>query len=83
MYFDFAEQYPKLLMLLYGLIAFVVIVGGMLLLLDAVPSWFARRREQRLIAASAGGGGGSMPIGRCRSRSIRTTTRSRSSWNFL
>jgi len=68
MYFDFAEQYPKLLMLLYGLIAFVVIVGGMLLLLDAVPSWFARRREQRLIAASAGGGagGGSVPVGRPR-----------------
>ncbi len=45
--FDFADQAPKLVMLLYGLVAFVVVVGGLLLLLDAVPSFFARRREAR------------------------------------
>ncbi|EEP71356.1 binding-protein-dependent transport system inner membrane component [Micromonospora sp. ATCC 39149] len=55
MEFDFAAEQPKLLMLMYGLIAFVVVVGGLLLLLDAVPSWFARRREAQLVAASASG----------------------------
>ncbi|WP_229403152.1 carbohydrate ABC transporter permease [Micromonospora okii] len=55
MEFDFAEEQPKLLMLMYGLIAFVAVVGGLLLLLDAVPSWFARRREAQLVAASANG----------------------------
>jgi alpha-glucoside transport system permease protein len=53
--FDFAAEQPKLLMLMYGLIAFVVVVGGLLLLLDAVPAWFARRRDAQLIAASASG----------------------------
>jgi alpha-glucoside transport system permease protein len=55
MEFDFAEEQPKFLMLMYGLIAFVVVVGGLLLLLDVVPAWFARRREAQLIAASASG----------------------------
>ncbi|MET7751210.1 sugar ABC transporter permease [Micromonospora sp. NPDC005367] len=55
MEFDFAEEQPKFLMLLYGLIAFVAVVGGLLLLLDVVPAWFARRREARLVAASASG----------------------------
>ncbi|WCN80476.1 carbohydrate ABC transporter permease [Micromonospora sp. LH3U1] len=55
MEFDFADQQPKLLMLMYGLIAFVVVVGGLLLLLDVVPAWFARRREAQLVAASASG----------------------------
>jgi alpha-glucoside transport system permease protein len=53
--FDFAEEQPKFLMLMYGLIAFVAVVGGLLLLLDVVPAWFARRREARLVATSAGG----------------------------
>ncbi|MEU3456377.1 sugar ABC transporter permease [Micromonospora sp. NPDC006766] len=53
--FDLAEEQPKFLMLMWGLIAFVAVVGGLLLLLDAVPAWFGRRREARLIAASAGG----------------------------
>ncbi|WP_326555100.1 carbohydrate ABC transporter permease [Micromonospora sp. NBC_01813] len=67
MYFDIAEQVPKLIMLLYGVLAFAVVVGGLLLLLDVVPSWFARRREQRLLAAVASGAGGaSVPIGRLR-----------------
>ncbi|MEN3612743.1 carbohydrate ABC transporter permease [Plantactinospora sp. ZYX-F-223] len=52
---DFADEAPKLLMLLYGLIAFAVVVGGLLVLLDVVPNWFARRREAALIAASAQG----------------------------
>ncbi|MBQ0991863.1 sugar ABC transporter permease [Micromonospora sp. PSH03] len=56
MEFDFADQQPKLLMLMYGLVAFVLVVGGLLLLLDVVPAWFARRREAQLIAASVGGG---------------------------
>ncbi|MEV0943171.1 carbohydrate ABC transporter permease [Micromonospora wenchangensis] len=56
MEFDFAEEQPKFLMLMYGLIAFVAVVGGLLLLLDVVPAWFARRREAQLIAASTGGG---------------------------
>ena len=55
MEFDFAEEQPKFLMLMYGLIAFVAVVGGLLLLLDVVPAWFARRREAQLVAASTGG----------------------------
>ncbi|PWR06394.1 ABC transporter permease [Micromonospora acroterricola] len=55
MEFDFADQQPKLLMLMYGLVAFVVVVGGLLLLLDVVPAWFARRREAQLVAASVSG----------------------------
>ncbi|WP_030488114.1 carbohydrate ABC transporter permease [Micromonospora chokoriensis] len=55
MEFDFAEQQPKFLMLMYGLIAFVAVVGGLLLLLDVVPAWFARRREAQLVAASVSG----------------------------
>ncbi|SCE96025.1 carbohydrate ABC transporter membrane protein 1, CUT1 family [Micromonospora coriariae] len=55
MEFDFAEEQPKFLMLMYGLIAFVAVVGGLLLLLDVVPAWFARRREAQLVAASASG----------------------------
>ncbi|SIN16503.1 carbohydrate ABC transporter permease [Micromonospora cremea] len=55
MEFDFADQQPKLLMLMYGLVAFVVVVGGLLLLLDVVPTWFAQRREAQLVAASASG----------------------------
>ncbi|MEU4553451.1 carbohydrate ABC transporter permease [Micromonospora violae] len=55
MEFDFADQQPKLLMLMYGLIAFVLVVGGLLLLLDVVPAWFARRREAQLVAASMSG----------------------------
>ncbi|MER7890730.1 sugar ABC transporter permease [Micromonospora sp. NPDC094482] len=55
MEFDFAEEQPKFLMLMYGLIAFVAVVGGLLLLLDVVPAWFARRREGQLVAASASG----------------------------
>jgi alpha-glucoside transport system permease protein len=55
MEFDFADQQPKLLMLMYGLVAFVLVVGGLLLLLDVVPAWFARRREAQLVAASASG----------------------------
>ncbi|MBG6100236.1 carbohydrate ABC transporter permease [Micromonospora vinacea] len=56
MKFDFADQQPKFLMLMYGLVAFVLVVGGLLLLLDVVPAWFARRREAQLVAASVGGG---------------------------
>ncbi|MEU7928835.1 sugar ABC transporter permease [Micromonospora sp. NPDC049801] len=55
MEFDFADEQPKLLMLMYGLVAFVVVVGGLLLLLDVVPAWFARRREAQLVAASISG----------------------------
>ncbi|MFG1775721.1 carbohydrate ABC transporter permease [Micromonospora sp. NPDC049051] len=55
MEFDFAEEQPKFLMLMYGLIAFVAVVGGLLLLLDVVPAWFARRREEQIVAASASG----------------------------
>ncbi|MEU2616516.1 sugar ABC transporter permease [Micromonospora sp. NPDC007271] len=55
MNFDFADESPKLFMLLWGLVAFVAVVGGLLLLLDVVPSWFARRREAQLVAASVGG----------------------------
>ena len=47
MNFDFADESPKLVMLLYGLVAFAAVVGGLLLLLDAVPTWFARRRAKR------------------------------------
>lgn len=56
MTFDFADEAPKLMMLLYGLVAFVVVVGGLLLLLDVVPTWLERRREKRLAAVTAGGG---------------------------
>ncbi|MGW0431060.1 carbohydrate ABC transporter permease [Micromonospora sp. NPDC003197] len=56
MSFEFADEAPKLMILLYGLVAFAVVVGGLLLLLDAVPTWFTRRREARLVAASASGG---------------------------
>ncbi|BCJ60603.1 carbohydrate ABC transporter permease [Micromonospora endophytica] len=55
MNFDFADQSPKLMMLLWGLVAFAVVVGGLLVLLDAVPAFFARRREAQLVAASASG----------------------------
>ncbi|KOX10918.1 carbohydrate ABC transporter permease [Micromonospora profundi] len=55
MEFDFADEQPKLLMLMYGLVAFVVVVGGLLLLLDVVPAWFAKRREAQLVAASTSG----------------------------
>ncbi|MEV1073280.1 carbohydrate ABC transporter permease [Micromonospora parva] len=55
MEFDFAEEQPKFLMLMYGLIAFVAVVGGLLLLLDVVPAWFARRREAQLVTASVSG----------------------------
>ncbi|MBG6069997.1 carbohydrate ABC transporter permease [Micromonospora ureilytica] len=55
MEFDFADQQPKFLMLMYGLVAFVLVVGGLLLLLDVVPAWFARRREAQLVAASVSG----------------------------
>jgi alpha-glucoside transport system permease protein len=48
---DFATQAPKLLQLLYGLIAFVIVVGGLLLVLDVVPTWFSNRRVQRDVAA--------------------------------
>ncbi|HEU4421137.1 MAG TPA: sugar ABC transporter permease [Pilimelia sp.] len=51
--FDFAAEGPKILQLLYGLIAFVVVVGGLLLALDAIPNWFDRRREQRESARRA------------------------------
>ncbi|SNT65189.1 alpha-glucoside transport system permease protein [Asanoa hainanensis] len=49
---EFEDFAPKLSMLLYGVIAFVVIIGGLLLLLDVVPNYFARRREAALVAAS-------------------------------
>ncbi|GIJ27513.1 alpha-glucoside ABC transporter permease [Micromonospora qiuiae] len=55
MNFDFADQAPKLMMLLWGLVAFAVVVGGLLVLLDAVPAFFARRREAQLVAASVSG----------------------------
>jgi alpha-glucoside transport system permease protein len=51
---EFEDFAPKLTMLLYGVIAFVVVVGGLLLLLDVVPNYFARRREAALVAASVG-----------------------------
>jgi alpha-glucoside transport system permease protein len=51
--FDFAGEGPKILQLLYGLIAFVIVVGGLLLLLDVVPNWLARRREKREARARA------------------------------
>ncbi|RKN42040.1 carbohydrate ABC transporter permease [Micromonospora endolithica] len=53
--FDLAAEQPKLLMLMYGLLAFVLVVGGLLLLLDVVPTAVARRREAQLVAASASG----------------------------
>ncbi|HEX6969312.1 MAG TPA: sugar ABC transporter permease [Micromonosporaceae bacterium] len=55
MYFDFADELPKLTVLLYGLVAFVLVVGGLLVLLDAVPGWFARRRDARLAALATAG----------------------------
>ncbi|MDG4795938.1 sugar ABC transporter permease [Micromonospora sp. WMMD1082] len=55
MNFDFADQAPKFMMLLWGLIAFAVVVGGLLVLLDVVPAFFARRREAQLVVAAAGG----------------------------
>ncbi|WP_433529619.1 carbohydrate ABC transporter permease [Micromonospora sp. CA-263727] len=55
MNFDFADQAPKFMMLLWGLIAFAVVVGGLLVLLDVVPAYFARRREALIVAASASG----------------------------
>ncbi|MEV0395984.1 carbohydrate ABC transporter permease [Polymorphospora rubra] len=70
---EFADEAPKLLMLLYGLVAFVVVVGGLLLLLDAIPNHLARRREQRLVAASTakGGPGGDRPAGDRPTRAAR------------
>ena len=62
---EFEDIAPKLTMLLYGVIGFVVVVGGLLLLLDVVPNYFARRREAALVAASVGGG---PAIGRPRRR---------------
>lgn len=56
MNFDFADQAPKMMMLLWGLVAFAVVVGGLLFVLDAVPSYFARRREAQVLAAYASGG---------------------------
>jgi alpha-glucoside transport system permease protein len=47
---DFATQGPKLLQLLYGLIAFVIVVGGLLLVLDVVPTWVGNRRTRRELA---------------------------------
>ncbi|MGA3527646.1 carbohydrate ABC transporter permease [Melissospora conviva] len=47
MNFDLARESDKLLMLLYGLIAFVVVVGGLILLLEVVPSWLEKRRIAR------------------------------------
>ncbi|RIV36595.1 carbohydrate ABC transporter permease [Micromonospora radicis] len=55
MNFDFADQAPKLMMLLWGLVAFAVVVGGLLFVLDAVPAHFARRREAQLVLAAANG----------------------------
>ncbi|GGM47931.1 alpha-glucoside ABC transporter permease [Micromonospora sonchi] len=55
MNFDFADQAPKLMMLLWGLVAFAVVVGGLIVLLDAVPAFFARHREAQLVAASVSG----------------------------
>ncbi|MDM4720472.1 sugar ABC transporter permease [Micromonospora sp. WMMA1363] len=52
---DFADEAPKLAMLLYGVVAFAAVVGGLLLLLDVVPTRLARRREARLAAAVAAG----------------------------
>lgn len=54
MNFDFAQEGPKLAILAYGLVGFVVVVGGLLLLLDVVPNWFARRRPAEAIALGAG-----------------------------
>lgn len=51
---EFEDITPKLVMLVYGLIAFVIVVGGLLLLLEVVPTYFARRRERQLIAVAAG-----------------------------
>ena len=64
MTFDFADEAPKLGMLLYGLLAFVVVLGGLLLLLDAVPAWITRRRAARLVAVVPGDGGGGVAVRR-------------------
>lgn len=61
MHFDFADELPKLAMLLYGLVAFVIVVGGLLFLLDLLPNWFARWREARSMAAVAAGNVTSAP----------------------
>jgi alpha-glucoside transport system permease protein len=53
---DFATQGPKLLQLLYGLIAFAIVVGGLLLVLDVVPTWFSNRRDRRDLAIVERGG---------------------------
>lgn len=53
MRFDVVAAGHKLMMLGWGVLAFVVVVGGLLLLLDTVPNWFARRADRRLAAASA------------------------------
>ncbi|GIF52506.1 carbohydrate ABC transporter membrane protein 1 (CUT1 family) [Asanoa ferruginea] len=58
---EFQDFAPKLTMLLYGVIAFVVVVGGLLLLLDVVPNFFARRREAALIAAAEAPADGAAP----------------------
>jgi alpha-glucoside transport system permease protein len=50
MNFDFDTQAPKLVQLMYGLIAFVVVVGGLLLVLDVVPTWFGNWRLRRELA---------------------------------
>ncbi|MBE1484647.1 carbohydrate ABC transporter permease [Plantactinospora soyae] len=67
---EFADEAPKLLMLLYGLIAFAVVVGGLLVLLDVVPAWFARRREAALLAAATTGGAGTAAPPPARRRSV-------------
>ncbi len=58
---EFEDFAPKLSMLLYGVIAFVVVIGGLLLLLDVVPNYFARRREAALVAASVSTSDGPAP----------------------
>lgn len=70
MNYDFADDAPKLVMLLYGLVAFVVVVGGMLLLLDVVPTWFARWREARIRRIAAKGGAAIRRIRRKRSEGL-------------
>ena len=74
---DFADEAPKLLMLLYGLIAFVVVVGGLLLLLDVVPTWFARRREAALLAASTAAAGPATTAATVRARRRRSVVNRR------
>ena len=84
--FDFGAQSPKLVQLIYALVAFVVVVGGLLFVLDAVPAWWERRRERALAlpggAAAPGTGpapgvgkgagpAGAVPAGRGRRRGGR------------